>query len=88
MNYWHSEITNLSECHLPFLKFIGELRENGRKTAKELYGARGFTAHHATDLSRFTAPYGETQYGAWPMGAAWASTIIGSIISLPKTRSF
>ena len=74
MNYWPSEITNLSECHLPFLKFIGELRENGRKTAKELYGARGFTAHHSTDLSHFTTSYGKTEYGAWPMGAAWAST--------------
>ncbi|SIQ97961.1 glycoside hydrolase family 95 protein [Maribacter ulvicola] len=74
MNYWPSEITNLSECHLPFLKFIASLRENGRKTAKELYGARGFAAHHTTDLSRFTTAYGSTQYGSWPMGAAWATT--------------
>lgn len=76
MNYWPAEITNLSECHLPFLNFIGELRENGRKTAKELYGVNGFTAHHTTDAWHFTTSFGKPQYGMWPMGAAWASTHI------------
>jgi alpha-L-fucosidase 2 len=76
MNYWPSEITNLSECHLPFLEFIGELRENGRKTARETYGVGGFTAHHTTDAWHFTNTLGQPQYGMWPMGAAWASTHI------------
>ena len=76
MNYWPSEITNLSECHLPFLNFIGELREHGRKTAKELYGVNGFTAHHTTDAWHYTTSFGKPQYGMWPMGAAWASTHI------------
>jgi len=76
MNYWPSEITNLSECHMPFLEFIGALRENGRKTAKELYGVGGFTAHHTTDAWHFTTSFGKPQYGMWPMGAAWASTHI------------
>ena len=74
MNYWPSEITNLSECHMPFLVFIGELRENGRKTANELYGVNGFTAHHTTDAWHYTTSFGMPQYGMWPMGAAWAST--------------
>jgi len=74
MNYWPSEITNLSECHMPFLNFIGELRENGRETAKNLYGANGFTAHHTTDVWHYTTSFGMPQYGMWPMGAAWAST--------------
>ena len=64
----------MSELHLPFLNFINELRENGRKTAKTVYGMRGFVAHHTTDAWKFTTTYGSTQYGAWPMGAAWAST--------------
>lgn len=74
MNYWPAEVTNLSECHEPFLEFIGELREQGRKTAKELYGAEGFTAHHTTDAWHATTSFGKPQYGMWPMGAAWAST--------------
>lgn len=74
MNYWPSEITNLSECHIPFLNFVDDLRENGRKTAKELYGCRGFTAHHTTDLWKYTTSFGFPVYGMWPMGAAWSST--------------
>ncbi len=76
MNYWPSEVTNLPECHLPFLQFLGELRENGRKTAKTLYGAEGFVAHHTTDAWHFTTAIGKPEYGMWPMGAAWAVTQI------------
>jgi alpha-L-fucosidase 2 len=76
MNYWPAEVTNLSECHLPFLYFIGDLRDNGRKTARDLYDCRGFTAHHTTDAWHFTTAFGRLIYGLWPMGAAWASTHI------------
>ena len=76
MNYWPSEVANLSECHLPFLDFIGELRENGRKTAKELYGLNGFVAHHTSDAWHMTTAFGRPGYGMWPMGAAWSATHI------------
>ncbi|MEX0312902.1 MAG: alkaline phosphatase [Allomuricauda sp.] len=74
MNYWPSEVTNLSELHVPFLEFISSLRENGRKTAKNVYGLNGFVAHHTTDAWKFTSPIGKTEYGAWPMGAGWSAT--------------
>ena len=74
MNYWPSEITNLSELHLPFLEFIAGLRENGRKTAKSVYDMKGFVAHHTTDIWQFTNPNGKPEWGAWPMGAAWSAT--------------
>ena len=76
MNYWPAEVTNLSECHLPFLKFIGELRENGRKTARITYNSRGFVAHHTTDVWHQTELFGSPSWGMWPMGAAWSSTHI------------
>jgi len=76
MNYWPAEVTNLSDCHMPFLQFIGELQENGSQTARELYGADGFTVHHTTDAWHMTTAFGKTRYGMWPMGAAWASTHI------------
>ena len=88
MNYWPSEITNLSECHLPFLEFIGELRENGRKTAKELYGVNGFTAHHTTDAWHFTTSFGKPQYGMWPMGAAWSATHIWEHYLFTEDKEF
>lgn len=74
MNYWPSEVTNLSECHLPYLNFISELRENGRKTARVTYNAGGFVTHHTTDVWHLTGCFGAPEWGMWPMGAAWAST--------------
>ncbi|REE00152.1 glycoside hydrolase family 95 protein [Marinoscillum furvescens] len=72
MNYWMAEMTNLAELHKPFLEYIGDLREMGRITAREIYGARGFVAHHTSDAWHATAPFGKARYGMWPMGAAWS----------------
>ena len=74
MNYWPAEVTHLPECHLPFLEFIDGLRVKGRITARKLYDAEGFVAHHTTDAWQFTTAIGRAVYGMWPMGAAWAST--------------
>ncbi len=73
MNYWPAEMVNLSECHEPFLTFVGDLREMGRITAKETYGCGGFVAHHTSDAWHSTRAFGKTGYGMWPMGAAWCS---------------
>jgi alpha-L-fucosidase 2 len=72
MNYWHSETTNLSELHMPFLKFINDLRPNARNTAKIMYGIDGTVAHFATDLWHYTEPWGKTDWAMWPMGMAWS----------------
>jgi len=76
MNYWPAEICNLSECHTPFLEFIGELRESGRETARTTYNCRGFMAHHTTDVWHQTELFGSPNWGMWPMGVAWSSTHI------------
>lgn len=72
MNYWLAENGNLSECHEPLFDLIERMREPGRTTAKVMYGCRGFTAHHNTDIWGDTAPQ-DTYLPAsfWPMGAAW-----------------
>jgi alpha-L-fucosidase 2 len=71
MNYWPAEPANLSECHRPLFELIESLREPGRRTAQVHYGARGWVAHHITDIWGFTAPGDGPQWGLWPMGAAW-----------------
>lgn len=73
MNYWPSEITNLSEMHLPFLSFIDSLRKDGIKTARDIYGVKGSTAHFTSDVWHFTEPYGQVEWAMWPMGFAWCS---------------
>ncbi|MET3849411.1 glycoside hydrolase family 95 protein [Paenibacillus sp. OAE614] len=72
MNYWPAENCNLSECHEPLFDLIERMREPGRVTASVMYGCRGFTAHHNTDIWADTAPQ-DTYLPAsfWPMGAAW-----------------
>lgn len=50
MNYWMAEPCGLSECHEPLFRLIERLSENGKETARRLYGAKGFCAHHNTDL--------------------------------------
>jgi alpha-L-fucosidase 2 len=76
MNYWPAELTNLSDCHGPYLEFLGRLRENGRRTAETTYNSRGFVAHHATDVWHQTQLFGSPNWGMWPMGAAWSATHI------------
>ncbi len=73
MNYWPAEVTNLSECHLPFFDLIEGLVPSGRKTARDVYNCRGFVAHHTTDAWLHTSPFGSVGYGMWPMGAAWST---------------
>ncbi len=72
MNYWPAEITNLSELHEPFFNFINDLRPDGRRTAREVYGSKGIVAHHTTDAWHFTEPTGSIGYALWPMGIAWS----------------
>ena len=71
MNYWPAEVTNLAECHEPLFDLLESLRAPGRKTAKVHYGARGFVAHHITDIWSFTSPGDLPRSGLWPTGAAW-----------------
>lgn len=72
MNYWPAESCNLSECHIPLFDHIERMREPGRRTAREMYGCRGFVAHHNTDIWGDTAPQDKwIPASFWPMGAAW-----------------
>ena len=71
MNYWPAETCNLDECTAPLTALVLDLAQTGRRTAKVEYGARGWVAHHNTDLWRATAPIDGPQYGMWPMGGAW-----------------
>ncbi|MEM9379582.1 MAG: glycoside hydrolase family 95 protein [Planctomycetota bacterium] len=73
MNYWPAEVTGLAECHLPFFRLVDGIARRGRGTARKLYGARGWVAHHTTDAWWFTSPIGRTVWGLWPTGGAWCT---------------
>ena len=71
MRYWGVEVCNLSECHEPVFDLIGRLRERGRRTARELYRARGFAAHCITDGWFYTDAVGGLWYGPFFCSLAW-----------------
>jgi len=73
MNYWPAEKTNLAEIHEPFLQMVKELSVTGAQTARVMYGARGWMAHHNTDIWRSTGPVDGVFWGIWSDGGAWTS---------------
>ncbi len=89
MNYWPAEVCNLSECHRPLFDLIKRMVQNGRETAKKMYGCRGFVAHHNTDIWGDTAVQDiwiPASY--WVMGAAWLCTHLWTHYEYTLDRSF
>jgi alpha-L-fucosidase 2 len=76
MNYWPAAPANLAECYEPLLRMVEELSVTGAVTARAMYGARGWLAHHNTDLWRATAPIDGPLWGMWPTGGAWLCTTL------------
>jgi alpha-L-fucosidase 2 len=76
MNYWPAAPANLAECYEPLLCMVEELAVTGAETARAMYGARGWMAHHNTDLWRAAAPIDGPLWGMWPTGGAWLCTTL------------
>jgi alpha-L-fucosidase 2 len=76
MNYWPAEPANLSDCHMPLMRFIQHVAQEGRKTAKAYYNAPGWMANHTqnpwydTSPSFLPACIGPT-CGAWLSQHIW-----------------
>jgi alpha-L-fucosidase 2 len=71
MNYWPAQSANLRECVEPLLRMVEDLSVTGAVAARKGYGARGWVAHHNTDLWRAAAPIDGPLWGMWPCGGAW-----------------
>ena len=76
MNYWPVLMSDLVSCNLPIVEQTKNICENGRETAKRLYNAKGFVAHHNSDLWAHTTPVGakrktSSQYAYWNMSGGW-----------------
>jgi alpha-L-fucosidase 2 len=69
--YWPAENTSLPQTIDALVGFVEQLAESGARTARELYGCRGWVAHHGTDVWMNTAPTDLTGPGIWPTGGAW-----------------
>jgi alpha-L-fucosidase 2 len=72
MNYWPTGPCGLNELALPLFDLIWRLYDSGKVTAKRMYGADGYMAHHNVTIWGNTAPTGAGVF-LWPFGAAWLS---------------
>ena len=89
MNYWGTEMQNLSVCHMPLFDHIERMRENGRVTAQKMYRCRGSVCHHNTDIWGDTAPQDKWLPGTlWPMGMAWLCTHIWEHYQFTQDKEF
>ena len=79
MNYWPAEPCNLAECVEPLIGMVTDLSVTGARTAKTMYGARGWVTHHNTDLWRATAPIDGPGWGYGRAAAPGSACICGSI---------
>ncbi|WP_418276286.1 glycosyl hydrolase family 95 catalytic domain-containing protein [Isoptericola jiangsuensis] len=78
MAYWAAESTGLAECHEPLLDQVRRTAAGpGAEVARELYGTRGWVAHHNADAWGHAAPVGagvgDASWSAWSMGGLWLS---------------
>lgn len=71
MNYWPSEVTNLTELNEPLFRLIREVSETGKESAQIMYGSNGWVLHHNTDIWRVTGAIDNAPSGMWASGGAW-----------------
>ena len=76
MNYWPALVGNLAETQEPLFSMVKDLSETGAVTAKQMYGCKGWMAHHNTDIWRIAGPVDGTPWGMFPTGGAWLTTHI------------
>ena len=87
MNYWPVDVANLPELIEPLLRALEESAVSGARTAKDMYGARGWVMHHHMDIWRITVPV-HGPGGLWPMGGAWLTTQLWEHWLFTRDREF
>lgn len=70
MNYWAAGSANLSECHLPLMRFLEGMAKEGEKTAKAYFNAPGWVSYHTQNPWFETAP-SYLPAAAGPVSGAW-----------------
>ncbi|WP_312168825.1 glycosyl hydrolase family 95 catalytic domain-containing protein [Microbacterium sp.] len=75
MNYWSAPALSAPDVMEPLLALVERLARSGADTARELYGCRGWVAHHNSDVWGWTLPVGDghgaASWAIWMMGGVW-----------------
>ncbi|GIF63622.1 alpha/beta hydrolase [Asanoa ishikariensis] len=75
MNYWPAPVVGLEDSAAPLAAMVRRLASTGSDVAARLYGARGWVAHHNSDLWGWSLPvgmgHGAPSWAIWMMGGVW-----------------
>jgi alpha-L-fucosidase 2 len=75
MNYWSAPVLGLDHSFEPLVALVERMAATGRPVARELYGCRGWVAHHNSDLWGWSLPvgngHGAASWAIWMMGGVW-----------------
>jgi alpha-L-fucosidase 2 len=74
MCYWPLEMLNLGDLMMPLMDWVDTLTEDGRKAAKDLYGARGIAFGGVAD-NKHLGNFDNICF-PWTGGAAWIAQIL------------
>ncbi|MBK5721056.1 glycoside hydrolase family 95 protein [Dysgonomonas sp. Marseille-P4677] len=87
-NYWLANIGNLHELNEPLFKYIAQLAKYGSRTAKDVYGARGWTAHTVANVWGYTASGSGVGWGLFPTAGAWIASHLWTHYLYTSDRDF
>lgn len=73
-NYWIANVGNLAECNQPLFDYIRDLSVHGTKTARDLYGCQGWTAHTTANPWGHTAVSSSILWGLFPTASSWMAS--------------
>lgn len=90
MNYWPACPGNLAECELPLMEFIRSMVKPGEVTARNYFGARGWTTSISSNIFGFTTPLSSTDMG-WnfsPVAGPWLATHVWNYYDYTRDLDF
>ena len=88
MNYWPAETANLSELHMPAIRFDAMLAAPGAKTAQAYYHAPGYTVAYTANAWGWTSPGDHLPYGPFFEGGAWQLQDVWEHYAFSRDRAF
>ncbi len=91
MNYWPAEVTNLAECHLPFLRYVkaeAEKPDGSWQNVAKKEKLRGWTVHTQNNLFGFTDWNINRPANAWYCTHLWQHFAYGQDVKYLKKDAF
>ena len=83
MNYWPAEVTNLSECALPFFDYVNSLRGVRMEATRKYYpNVRGWTVQTENNI------FGAGSFKWNPPGSAWYAQHFWEHYAFTRDREF